>query len=248
MHRFYVPAEDIHSNKAVVTGDEYRHLAKVLRLSAGDAVIVLDGQGLEYAGVIENLDREGAVVILGQPVLNPRESPLEAWLIQGLPKGEKMEWVIQKATELGVRGLIPLETGRSVVKLAGKKKQERQERWQKVALEAAKQCRRALAPQVMLPCSLEELPERLPEARVLLLPYEKGGRPLKEVLTNQSKIAETPVFFMIGPEGGFEEKEVSFAQTLGAITVTLGPRILRTETAGVALLAAVMYEWGDLGQ
>lgn len=256
MHRFYVPKAKImeelnHKCQAVIDGEEFQHLSRVLRLSAGESVLVFDGEGCEYPGVILSSGKAEAVVSLGEPLFCPRESPLEVWLVQGIPKGEKMEQIIQKTTELGVRGIIPLKTERSVVKLEGKKEAERQKRWQKVALEAAKQCRRAFVPRVLLPSSLEDFLQGLPPRRHLFVPWEEGGCSLKKVLHEQAAQSAgeaLPVYLLIGPEGGLTQQEVAKMQSQGGIPITLGPRILRTETAGLAALSAIMFAWGDWGE
>jgi 16S rRNA (uracil1498-N3)-methyltransferase len=159
-----------------------------------------------------------------------------------------MEWVVQKATELGVSRIIPLELSRSIVKLDGKKRTERQQRWQKVAAEAARQSGRLTIPTVMQPMNLTSFLQQLTEADKLLVPWEDGGMPLRQALTKLPPEPEGMVYFMIGPEGGLTTAEVQQAKGLGGQNVTLGPRILRTETAGLALLAILQYEWGDVGQ
>ncbi len=245
MHRFYVPGEQIDNNMAIIRGEEYKHLARVLRLASGDPVVVFDGAGWEYEGVIKTLKEREAHVSLTSSSFLPRESSLEVWLAQGLPKGDKMELIIQKATELGVRGIIPLELERSIVKLDEKKKKEKRERWQKIAIEAVKQSRRSLIPEVLQPRSLEMFLAEVPAGALLLLPWEEGGASLKKVLLETP--SPRPVYIIIGPEGGLSPKEVALARASGAVTVSLGPRILRTETAGLAVVSAVMYQWGDLG-
>lgn len=252
MRRFHVLPAEINNNYARITGDELNHLARVLRLSVSDPVVIFDGQGREYAGTIEVMEKTAALVKLHPTAQSPDyrgESPLQIWLAQGLPKSDKMELIIQKATELGVRGIVPLETARAVVKLAGNKKTQRQIRWQKVALEAAKQCRRTVIPPVLEPQTVEEFLERIAPGALVLVPWEEGGRPLKKVLCEYENhfSAGNPVYIMIGPEGGWAAEEVSLAEAAGGIAVTMGPRILRTETAGLAMLAAIMYQWGDLG-
>lgn len=250
MHRFYVSAERILNERAFITGDELKHLSKVLRLKKGNSLVIFDGNGNEYEGEITHLgEGEAEISILSQQSF-PRESPLETWLIQGIPKGDKMELIIQKATELGVRGIIPLDSERSIIKLNEKKKRERHDRWQRIALEAAKQCRRAFVPRVTPICTIGELAKILPIPNVLLVPWEQGGRKLKEVLTELEKENSQDskaIYIMIGPEGGLEETEVERAKTYGGTPVSLGPRILRTETAGLAVLSVLMYQWGDLG-
>lgn len=253
MHRFYVPKEQIredlnHKRQVVISGGEFRHLARVLRLSVGESVILFDGEGCEYPGTISAMGKDDALVGIGEPFFFARESPLEVWLVQGIPKGEKMEMIIQKATELGVRGIVPFKAQRSVVKLEGQKEVERQKRWQKVALEAVKQCRRTVIPKVVPPCSLEKFLQGLPDQRHLFIPWEEGGCALKKVLTEQEKQKSgkrLPVYLIIGPEGGLTKLEVAEMQSYGGIPITLGPRTLRTETASLAALAAVMFAWGD---
>lgn len=249
MHRFIVSNEGIENGLAVIEGEELQHLTRVLRLGVGDAVAVFDGCGNEGQGKIESLDKNKALVrLISCNILN-RESPLEIWLVQGIAKGEKMDYIIQKATELGVRGIIPLDTERTVVKLDKKKAAERQMRWQKIAKEAAKQCGRTCIPMVFSSCGITEFLHSIPSERLLLIPWEKGGRSLKAVcLSNERDMMKNkPVYIVIGPEGGLEEKEVMQLGENGGIPITLGPRILRTETAGIAAIAAIMFQWGDLG-
>lgn len=249
MHRFYLPTVTKEQEPTKITGDEFRHLANVLRLKAGDKVYLFDGQGQEYEATIQEITKDAAYLELGEQLTESRESPVELYLVQGIAKGDKMDFVIQKATELGVKGIIPLEAKRSVVRLAGGKKADKQQRWQKVALEATKQCRRSFIPQVSLPQGLNEFLATLPQERLVLIPWEEGGRSLKTVLTDSEIIKKqpVPVYLLIGPEGGWDETEVELARSKGAIPVTLGPRILRTETAGLATIAAIMYQWGGLG-
>jgi len=234
----------------VVRGEEFKHLVNVLRLKPGDCVGLFDGKGREFQGTIKYLEKDQAGVLLGEEMTTARESPLQLWLVQGLPKGDKMELIIQKATELGACGIVPLEAERSIVRLEDRKKEERRERWQRVAVEAAKQCRRTVVPKVHLPLRLGAFLQGLPEDRLLLIPWEEGGQPLKAVLTDPllMRKKELPVYILIGPEGGWDAKEVALAAEHGAIAVTLGPRILRTETAGLAAISALMYQWGDLGE
>lgn len=264
MHRFWVPKEAIKNGQAVIKGEEFSHLSKVLRLNAGDAIRVFDGEAHEYKGKLIALAKDEAIAEVGEPLALSKESPLDVWLVQGLPKGEKMELIIQKATELGVRGIIPLKTQRCVVKLEGKKEEERRVRWQRVALEAAKQCGRACVPEVLAPCNIRDFLRFIPPKRHLFVPWEEGGLSIKEVLSHQGKGHEPipysafqadprdqadsrPIYLVIGPEGGLAAEEVQELKNSGGLPLTLGPRILRTETAGLAALAVVMFAWGDLG-
>ncbi len=172
------------------------------------------------------------------------EPPVKITLVQGLNKGDKMEYIVQKATELGVTDIIPMICHRSVVRLEGVKAVDRQERWQRVALEAAKQCRRAIIPKVHEIQNISEVLEKIPLGTLSFLPWEQEKSfGLREILSGDKKES---VFIFIGPEGGFEEKEVKQAIDKGVAVVTLGDRILRTETAGLACAAIVMFQWGDI--
>lgn len=247
MHRFRVDPAGIENGLAEISGEEYQHLTRVLRLKAGDPVLVFDGCGREAAGVITALEKNQAMVNVNYCSLLNKESPLQLWLVQGIAKGEKMDYIIQKAVELGVRGIIPVQTRRTVVHLEDKKKAGKAERWQKIAAEAAKQCGRSLIPTVAPSCSLPEFLDKLPSEKLLLAAWEEGGTPLKKVAAAiaPEELRQKPVYLLIGPEGGMEAQEAELLVQAGAVLVTLGPRILRTETAAVAVTAALMYQWGD---
>lgn len=252
MHRFYVKPDYIKDKLAIITGDELKHLRQVLRLKTGDSIKVFDGLGREYDGVIKLVGQDEASVELEEASINHRESPVDIWLVQGLPKGDKMEFIIQKATELGVKGIIPFMSQRSIVRLKDKNKAEKVKRWQKVAIEACKQCRRSYIPHVTSPQRLVDILNQLPTDRIILIPWEEGGRPLKDVLQDEevhieNNASKKIIYILIGPEGGLEEHEVTAFKEYGAIPVTLGPRIMRTETAGLVSIAVTMYQWGDLG-
>jgi 16S rRNA (uracil1498-N3)-methyltransferase len=252
MEHFFVLPEDVQGNEAKLYGDELRHLALVMRLRPGDSLALLDGRGRRYEGVIRRLTKEAADIQLLAVTEQAGESPLYLWLVQGIPKGDKMDGIVQKAVELGAAGVIPAEMNRCVVRLSSQEKKEsRRQRWQKIAREAVKQCGRSRLPAVTEFCSLETLAPRLREG-FCLIPWEGGGTPLKAVLGEWARTRaadpERPVFIVIGPEGGMEETEVSLLkEAAGGSVITLGPRILRTETAGAAVLAALQFEWGDMG-
>jgi 16S rRNA (uracil1498-N3)-methyltransferase len=250
MERFFALPGDIHGSEATVRGEELRHLAQVMRLRPGDSLMILDGCGRQYEGVVRSLTKEAAEIRLLTVTEGAGESPLSLWLVQGVPKGDKMEGVVQKAAELGAAGIIPAEMNRCVVRFhSGEKRESRRERWQKIAREAVKQCGRSSVPVVTNICSLEDLLPRLREG-LCLVPWEEGGVSLKEWARTEGARARAggPVYIVVGPEGGMEEGEVSLLKEgAGGSVVTLGPRILRAETAGMAVLAALQYEWGDMG-
>jgi len=251
MERFFTDSILIQQQSAFIKGDELKHLAKVLRMKPDDPVEVFDGQGQGFRGKISSISDLQAEVIELRPVEQIRESSLKICLVQGIPKGEKMEWVVQKATELGAQRIIPLESMRSVVKLTLEKKRlERQSRWQKVAAEAARQCGRVVIPEVDVPMSLINFLQIPAPTDTILVPWEEGGLPLKEVLRQDNfsqRSQEGWIYIVIGPEGGLAAEEVGQMRDKGGLAVTLGPRILRTETAGIACISILQYEWGDMG-
>ncbi len=246
MPRFFVQPEQIKETTAIITGPDVKHITRVLRMAVGDPLTVLDGTGAVYQAEIREINKEEILCrLLGQEKAYS-EPHLKVTLVQGLPKGDKMETIIQKSTELGVHRIIPLAAARSVVKLEGKKVAERQERWQRVAMEAAKQCRRAGVPEVQRLCRWDEVLAGIPLGALVLMPWEdERQQSLKEVLQNVAPPSE--VYLFIGPEGGFTPEEAARAREQGFHSVTLGHRILRTETAGPAALTMVLYHYGELG-
>ncbi|HZK56112.1 MAG TPA: 16S rRNA (uracil(1498)-N(3))-methyltransferase [Desulfosporosinus sp.] len=226
---------------------ERDHLAKVLRLSPGDIIVGFNNTGMEYTAVIVKIEDKSVTCRVLSTDHPDVEAHTTVYLVAGLSKGEKMEWVIQKGTELGMEGLIPLRTKRSIMHLEGSKAQDRVVRWQKIAAEASKQSHRVREPQIAKVCDWQELAVHLPEDTQWVIPYEEERtQGFTSVL--ESMDPKRPIALLIGPEGGFAETEVAFAQEkLGAKSVSLGPRILRTETASLAALTMVLFHFGDLG-
>jgi 16S rRNA (uracil1498-N3)-methyltransferase len=249
MERFYAEPEAFGQGEAKITGGEFQHLKKVLRLMPGDRAEVFDGAGRGFIGRLISVGETEAIFSLDEPVTQKRDSSLNVCLAQGIPKGEKMEWVVQKATELGVAAILPLELSRCVVRLENdKKRRERRSRWQKVAREAARQCGRLTAPEVMAPMDLAAFLRQIRPPELLLIPWEEGGQALGAFFQEAGPSwQKEKIYMMIGPEGGMSEKEVEQGRRAGGRVLTLGPRILRTETAGLMLLSVLQYQWGDAG-
>lgn len=244
--RFFVDPGRINDNLARITGPDVIHITRVLRLGKGSTVVVLDGRGRSCEAEIVSSGRDEVVCEIKKELSPAPACPVQVTLVQGIPKGDKMDTIIQKGTELGVSRVIPLVCRRAVVKLDGERISRKVERWQRIALEAAKQCRRPDVPEVSEPAGLNSVLAGMPENCVALIPWEEENRnSLKDILYKSSAVEEIYVF--IGPEGGFTSGEVEQAQAAGVLPVTLGPRILRTETAGIAVLAMVLCRWGDLG-
>lgn len=245
MHRFKIT--ELGETAFWLRESEREHLVRVLRLSPGDKLIGFDNTGTEYTGVILKIEDKSVTCRILSTEHPDVEAHTAVYLVAGLSKGEKMEWVIQKGTELGMAGLIPLRTKRAVMRLEGSKAQERVGRWQKIASEAAKQSHRVQEPEIMAVCDWKDLAKQLPEGTQWLIPYEEEKtQRLASVLAKLEP--ERPIAILIGPEGGFDPAEVALAQTeLGAQSVSLGPRILRAETAALASLTMVLAYFGDLG-
>ncbi len=245
MSRFYVPQPRIEKGMLKIEGDEVKHIRKVLRLKAGDEIIVFDGLGKEFEGAIVEEGLSSVVIKIQNIFSSKRDSPLEVTLAQSLLKGEKMDYLIQKATELGVKEIIPFFSSRSVPLLEKSKKLKRHHRWERIAIEASKQCGRGVVPKIE---SLQDYSDMLqtdsPDSLRLIL-WEKEGIKLKEILERLKE--KKKIFFIIGPEGGFSQLEVDEAKKTGFIPVTLGRRILRAETASLCFLSILQYEKGDIG-
>ncbi len=245
MPRFYVPEPRIERGVMSLQGGELRHLRRVLRLKIGDRLTLFNGRGKEYEGVLIAESPSSALIKIEEVLSPQRESPLEVTLAQSLLKREKMEYVIQKATELGIKTFIPFFSSRSVPLLDKAKRGKRSERWEKIAIEACKQCGRTQIPKVEAIRTYSEVMQMAPSAALCLLLCEKGGRGIKEVLRESQKTSE--IFFLVGPEGGMSMEEVDEAKRANFIPVTMGKRILRSETASLSLLSILQYEWGDMG-
>jgi 16S rRNA (uracil1498-N3)-methyltransferase len=240
--RFFLPEPP--GAQVVLSKEDSHHLLRVMRAQVGERFVAVAG-GIEYdcrlVAVADGL-AVGAVVT-SRPAAG--EPPVWITLFQGLAKGEKMETVIQHGTEIGICEFVPVATSRAVVKLEPRKAAERVERWGRIAREAAEQCRRGAVPRVGPVCTWKEAMARAGEFDLVLVPWEEGGAPLREVLGGHPGARRVAV--CIGPEGGLTPEEVGLARQHGAVAVTLGPRILRTETAGLAAAAAILYALGDLG-
>ncbi|MEW6377587.1 MAG: 16S rRNA (uracil(1498)-N(3))-methyltransferase [Thermodesulfobacteriota bacterium] len=245
MPRFYVPQPQIEKGMLRIKGDEVRHIRRVLRFKAGDEIVVFDGEGKEYEGTIVEENPISVVVRVQNILSSKREPPLEITLAQSLLKGEKMDYLIQKAIELGIKELIPFYSSRSVPHLEKARRLRRHHRWEKIAIEASKQCGRGVIPVIKPLQEYSEMLQTVSSDSLRLILWEKEGTRLKEVLGGAEE--KTKVFFIVGPEGGLSQEEVEQAKKTGFIPITLGERILRAETASLCLLSILQYERGDIG-
>ena len=240
MPRFFT--ETIDETKGIITGDDAKHIAKVLRMKAGEKLVACDCQGRDYDCVISEVCDKQVELTVEKVYPSETEPSVKVTLYQAMPKSDKMELIIQKAVELGVYEIIPVETKRCVVKLDDKKAKSKIARWQGIAEAAAKQSKRGIVPQVSDVVSFAQAIKRASEMDLKLIPYElaEGMDKSRELLAQAAPGQDIAIF--IGPEGGFEEREIEAALELGIRPITLGKRILRTETAGLAILAWLVYQ------
>lgn len=245
MARFFVRKENIQATSATIAGQELEHLRRVLRLTVGDPVTLFDDTGWEHEAVIRSLHADRGELEIRRSYEAGRESPLALTLALGLTKGEKMDFVVEKATELGVASIMPFTSSFTVPKLDDKKIANRTERWRKIALSAAKQCGRTQVPEIMPLCEFTQMVDGAGSGQLKLLFWEKEtARSLRQI--HEAHANATAILVAIGAEGGLSSAEVQLANARGFHSVHLGRRILRAETAAVTALSLVQFLWGDL--
>ncbi len=246
MARFLLPRVKIRDDRGTVDGQELEHLRRVLRLGPGDHLTVFDEMGWEHEAMIRSLSAEQGDIEILRSYEAGRESSLAMTLGLGLTKGEKMDWVIEKATELGVQSIAPFVSTYTVPKLDARKIAKRAERWQKIVLSAAKQSGRTRIPKILTLINFRDLVKQSGTDWLKLLFWEREtAQTLKQVHARER--AARSVFLVIGPEGGLSEEEAALAQECGFKSVRLGRRILRAETAALTATSLVQFLWGDLG-
>ncbi|MBB5264526.1 16S rRNA (uracil1498-N3)-methyltransferase [Catenibacillus scindens] len=245
MPRFFVKPDQVDDTSIVITGNDVNHIKNVLRMRCGEEVSVSDGQGKDYFCTIESLDKDQVCLHIENSWDSYVELPAKLYLFQGLPKGDKMDLIVQKAVELGVFEIIPVVTARTIVHLDPKKAPKKVERWQSLCESAAKQSGRGIIPTVAPVTSFKDALNRASHMDAVIMPYEqaKGMDAARKAVREMNNKKNIGIF--IGPEGGFDPSEVSMAQEAGAVPMTLGKRILRTETAGLAVLSILMFELED---
>ena len=242
MHHFFVTPQQISGDKIRIEGGDVNHMKNVLRMKLHEKAESSDGESRTYLCEVEAYEEDVAVLHILEEMEADTEPASKLYLFQGLPKSDKMELIVQKAVELGVYQVIPVAMKRSVVRLDDKKAAKKADRWNSIAESAAKQAGRSRIPEVTMPLSYNEALKMAEELDVTLLPYElAGGMEVTREVIRQIKSGQSVGIF-IGPEGGFEPEEVDAAVSMGAKVITLGRRILRTETAGLATLAVLMFE------
>ena len=241
MPRFFIDYTPEVGGEAVIDGGDARHIGGALRMTAGESLTLCDGKGTDYACTVTAVEKERITLSVDAAAPSYSEPSLAVTLYMGLPKGDKMELIIQKAVELGVTAIVPVATARCIVKLDGKDAAKKQVRWQKIAAEAAGQSGRGIIPVVESPLSWKQALVRFAEEKTLLC-YEGGGAPIGKLVSP----ADTAISLVVGPEGGFDTAEVEAVTAVGGQIATLGPRILRCETAPLAAIAVLMENSGNM--
>lgn len=257
MQHFFVEPSQIQGNRIRITGTDVNHIRNVLRMHSGEEISVSNGtDGRDYRCEIDTITEDEVLCRLMFIKEDGVELPVRITLFQGLPKADKMELIIQKAVELGAAEIVPVATARCVVKLDDKKAKSKVERWQGISEAAAKQSKRAVVPQVCAPMSMKEALNYASEMAMAAIPYElaEGMQATDRFVEDVCKLAaqnageEKPqIGIFIGPEGGFTEEEITLAQEKKVCPLSLGKRILRTETAGMAILSVLMYHLEERG-
>lgn len=241
MHHFFVTPEQVREGQIRIEGSDVNHMKNVLRMKLGEELHISDGNNKKYLCEIVSMDADSVYTVIKEELVSDTELPSKVHLFQGLPKSDKMELIVQKAVELGVYEIIPVATKRAVVKLDDKKAEKKVERWNSISESGAKQSGRNVIPKVKSVMGYKEAMQYANTLDVILIPYElaEGMNETRQVIEAIRPGQSVGIF--IGPEGGFETAEVEYAVAQGAKVITLGKRILRTETAGLTTLSILMY-------
>ncbi|MBC7074962.1 MAG: 16S rRNA (uracil(1498)-N(3))-methyltransferase [Syntrophomonadaceae bacterium] len=248
MHRFFIYADSIRGNTVDIDEEQARHIEGVLRLKSGDFIKAFDGTGHEYTLRLEGRKKGRLTARIEQFSMRDDEPLLKLFLAQSIAKGNKMDTIIQKATELGISAVYPFISERTVVRLNIEKAVAKQKRWQTIAREACKQCNRNVVPEIKPVIDFSQLLAEIGNRPAIMLYENEEQVSLKHLLRGKKeKFRTNQMFLLVGPEGGFAPWEVEAAAKANVFIVKMGPRILRTETAGIAASSIIMYEYGDLG-
>lgn len=241
---FYIKNNQIKDDVIKIIGDDVNHIKNVLRYKNGDELQVCDETGTRYITKINAFENDEVILKICEITNVSTELDVKITLVQGLPKSDKMDFIIQKCTELGVSEIIPVITERTIVKIDEKNENKKLERWQRIGVEAAKQSRRQVIPQVEKIVNLENFVENLSKYDIVIVPYECEDEYTLKMALNETKHNVKNIAIVIGPEGGFSEKDIEILRTYSNVKeVSLGKRILRTETAGIATLSMLVYEF-----
>ena len=247
MRRFFIEQTKITSTKIFITGSDAAHIKKVLRMKSGDRIGLFDGRGFEYEARIENLLAGSVEVSITKRFLSASESPVQIIVAQALLKDKKMDILARQLTEIGITKLIPFTSIRSVPRPDKKRLSERRKRWEKIAIEALKQCRRGHVTEIGETITFNDVIKIDDECDLKIVFWENESKPISNAVQQVHDRHYRKILAVLGPEGGFTEKEIEDARACGFVTASLGPRILRAETAAVAACTILQYLFGDMG-
>jgi len=245
MRRFYADPSEMKKQRPQISGPDVRHMQKVLRHAPGDRVVLIDGSGYEYPAVIESMTRDTAAFTVTGKVLSSATSPLELVVAQGFLKEKKMDTIIRHLTELGISRWVPVFSERSVARPDGKRLAERGRRWEAIAIESLKQCGLSRLPEISQPIPMKDLLEDPEPCDGKVVFWEDETQPAKPV-DALFPAAPRKILVLIGPEGGFSSEEIEMAKAAGFQSASMGPRILRAETAAIAACTLIQYIYGDM--
>lgn len=248
MPKFFINNNQIDNNTIIITGADVNHISNVLRMKIGEEIQVCDTETANnYIVKLQNFEKEKIFCEIIKKIESEAESNINLKIFQGIPKSDKMELIIQKSTELGVKEIIPVQMERCVSKITSKDEKKKIERWQKIAEMASKQSGRDIIPKISNSIKIKDICKLINELDILIVPYEKAEnytfKDAIEEIKNKN-IKEPSIGIVIGPEGGFDYNEIELLKNAGAKIVTLGKRILRTETVALAMSSVIMYELG----
>ncbi|MBQ3124670.1 MAG: 16S rRNA (uracil(1498)-N(3))-methyltransferase [Clostridia bacterium] len=246
MPKFFTARENITDTKIIIDNEDANHIRKVLRLDVGDEITVCDGRGIDYTAIISEIGKYVIECDIKNSAKCDTEPEIEITLYQGLPKAAKMDYIIQKNTELGISKIVPAKLARCVVRLEDTQAEAKKtQRWQKISNEAAKQSGRGVIPEVAMPLTVDEILDAVKDSDLVFVPYEcETQTHLRDVV--ESNPDAKKISFIIGPEGGFDVSEIEKFKAAGIKTITLGRRILRTETAAEAVVSMLMYAYNEI--
>jgi len=247
MRRFFIEQTKITSTKIFITGSDATHIKKVLRMKSGDRIGLFDGRGFEYEARIENLLAGSVEVSITKRFFSASESPVQIIVAQALLKDKKMDILARQLTEIGITKLIPFTSVRSVSRPDKKRLSARRKRWEKIAIEALKQCRRGHVTEIGETITFNDIIKIDDECDLKLVFWENESKPISDAVQQVHDRHCRKILAVLGPEGGFSEKEIEDARACGFATASLGPRILRAETAAVAACTILQYIFGDMG-
>ena len=247
MRRFFIEQSKITSTKIFITGSDAAHIKKVLRMKSGDRIGLFNGRGFEYEARIENLLAGSVEVSITKRFLSASESPVQIIVAQALLKDKKMDILARQLTEIGITKLIPFTSIRSVPRPDKKRLSARRKRWEKIAIEALKQCRRGHVTEIGETITFNDIIKIDDECDLKIVFWENESKPISDAVQQVHDRHYRKILAVLGPEGGFTEKEIEDARACGFVTASLGPRILRAETAAIAACTILQYLFGDMG-